>query len=130
MLLSLLLVVVVVVAVDNDEVVMTWLSHPLLFVFVCIQSCLGYVAMTISVMHVLFVGWDSSFSPSAYTYCLPPVYLLAVVLPCVVLVGRLVLFLPFLAQPLARIRQGWESNKHLSLKAPEEESASWPSSEI
>lgn len=80
--------------------------------FTFVQSSLGYAALTLSVMHTLFFGWDFAFFPGAYPYYLPPVYLLALVLPCVVLVGRVLLGLPCLAFRLARIRRGWESAKH------------------
>ncbi|XP_070770607.1 metalloreductase STEAP3 [Enoplosus armatus] len=77
--------------------------------FTFVQSGLGYAALTLSIMHTLFFGWDFAFFPVAYPYYLPPVYLLALILPCIVLVGRMVLALPCLALRLARIRRGWES---------------------
>lgn len=80
--------------------------------FTFVQSGLGYAALALSVMHTLFFGWDFAFFPGAYPYYLPPVYLLALILPCTVLVGRLVLGLPCLAFRLAKIRRGWESARH------------------
>ncbi|XP_056245090.1 metalloreductase STEAP3 [Seriola aureovittata] len=80
--------------------------------FTFVQSGLGYVALTLSIMHTLFFGWDFAFFPGAYPYYLPPVYLLALILPCVVLVGRLLLALPCLTSRLAKIRRGWESERH------------------
>ncbi|KAF7643991.1 hypothetical protein LDENG_00229940 [Lucifuga dentata] len=80
--------------------------------FTFVQSGLGYAALTLSVMHTLFFGWDFAFSSAAYPYYLPPVYLLALILPCTVLVCRLVLALPCLAFRLAKIRRGWESACH------------------
>ncbi|KAE8299052.1 Metalloreductase STEAP3 [Larimichthys crocea] len=80
--------------------------------FTFVQSGLGYAALTLSVMHTLFFGWDFAFLPEAYPYFLPPMYLLALVLPCVVLVGRLVLALPCLTVRLTKIRRGWESARH------------------
>ncbi|XP_062287846.1 metalloreductase STEAP3-like [Scomber scombrus] len=80
--------------------------------FTFVQSGLGYAALTLSVMHTLFFGWDFTFSAEAYPYYLPPVYLLALILPCVVLVGRILLALPCLAFRLAKIRRGWESARH------------------
>lgn len=70
-------------------------------------------------MHTLFFGWDSAFFPEAYPYYLPPVYLLALVLPCVVLVGRAFLALPCLMLRLAKIRKGWESERHRRPSEPE-----------
>uniref|UniRef100_A0A668A4I0 STEAP3 metalloreductase n=1 Tax=Myripristis murdjan TaxID=586833 RepID=A0A668A4I0_9TELE len=80
--------------------------------FTFMQSGLGYAALTLSIMHTLFFGWDFAFFPEAYRYYLPPVYLLALILPCVVLVGRVLLALPCLALRLAKIRRGWESSRH------------------
>ncbi|XP_076602250.1 metalloreductase STEAP3 isoform X2 [Chaetodon auriga] len=76
------------------------------------QSGLGYAALTLSIMHTLFFGWDFAFSPAAYPFYLPPVFLLALVLPCMVLVGRTFLALPCLTSRLAKIRRGWESARH------------------
>ena len=75
----------------------------------CLQSGLGYVALTLCVAHAVFFGWDFPFFPAAYPYYLPPVYLLALLLPCLVLLGRVVLALPCLMWRLGRIRRGWES---------------------
>ncbi|XP_041806482.1 metalloreductase STEAP3 [Chelmon rostratus] len=80
--------------------------------FTFVQSGLGYAALTLSIMHTLFFGWDFAFSPASYPYHLAPVYLLALILPCIVLVGRLFLALPCLMSRLAKIRRGWESARH------------------
>uniref|UniRef100_A0A4W6E1A1 STEAP3 metalloreductase n=1 Tax=Lates calcarifer TaxID=8187 RepID=A0A4W6E1A1_LATCA len=80
--------------------------------FTFVQSGLGYTALTLSIMHTLFFGWDFAFFPVAYPYYLPPMYLLALILPCIVLVGRLFLALPCLTLRLAKIRRGWESARH------------------
>ncbi|XP_056145129.1 metalloreductase STEAP3 [Lampris incognitus] len=91
--------------------------------FTFVQSGLGYIALTLSVVHALFFGWDFAFFPSAYPYYLPPVYLLALILPCVVLVGRVFLALPCLAFRLAKIRRGWESSRHHLAQTDEGESS-------
>lgn len=80
--------------------------------FTFVQSGLGYAALTLSIMHTLFFGWDFAFLPVAYPYYLPPVFLLALILPCTVLVGRIFLALPCLMSRLAKIRRGWESARH------------------
>lgn len=88
-----------------------------------LQSGLGYAALTLSVMHTLFFGWDFAFFPFAYPYYLPPVYLLALILPCTVLVGRIFLALPCLTWRLVKIRRGWESARHRppNIQEPAEE---------
>ncbi|CAL8372272.1 unnamed protein product [Arctogadus glacialis] len=79
--------------------------------FTFVQSGLGYAALTLTVMHTLFFGWDMAFSPGSYSFFLPPMFVLALVLPCVVLVGRLLLALPCLACRLTKIRRGWETKR-------------------
>ncbi|TSK92863.1 Metalloreductase STEAP3 [Bagarius yarrelli] len=73
------------------------------------QSGLGYVALTLTVMHALVIGWNFAFSSKAYRFCMPPIYMLAVALPCAVLVCRCFLLLPCVSARLGRIRRGWES---------------------
>uniref|UniRef100_A0A8C5I879 STEAP family member 3, metalloreductase n=1 Tax=Gouania willdenowi TaxID=441366 RepID=A0A8C5I879_GOUWI len=85
--------------------------------FTFVQSGLGFTALTLSTMHTLFFGWDLVFHPSAYPYYMPPVHMLALVLPCLVLVGRVMVALPCVSRRLTRIRRGWErkpqTNKNL-----------------
>ncbi|KAM6970256.1 metalloreductase STEAP3 [Aplochiton taeniatus] len=88
--------------------------------FTFVQSGLGYAALTLSIVHTLFFGWDFAFFSWAYPYYLPPTFLLALILPCVVLVGRLFLTLPCLALRLAKIRRGWESSCHHMPQSREE----------
>ncbi|XP_074639892.1 LOW QUALITY PROTEIN: metalloreductase STEAP3 [Gouania willdenowi] len=76
--------------------------------FTFVQSGLGFTALTLSTMHTLFFGWDLVFHPSAYPYYMPPVHMLALVLPCLVLVGRVMVALPCVSRRLTRIRRGWE----------------------
>ncbi|KAM9487346.1 metalloreductase STEAP3-like [Clarias gariepinus] len=77
--------------------------------FTFIQSGLGYAALTLSLMHTLVIGWNFAFSSKAYAFYMPPSYMLAVALPCAVLVCRCILLLPCFSARLARIRRGWES---------------------
>ncbi|XP_072541811.1 metalloreductase STEAP3 isoform X1 [Salminus brasiliensis] len=79
--------------------------------FTFVQSGLGYAALTLSVMHTLVFGWDFAFSPKAYTFYMPPSYMIAVALPCAVLVCRCFLLLPCVSARLTRIRRGWESTR-------------------
>ncbi|XP_053483161.1 metalloreductase STEAP3 [Ictalurus furcatus] len=79
--------------------------------FTFIQSGLGYAALTLSVMHTLVLGWNFAFSSQSYAFYMPPSYMLAVALPCAVLVCRCFLLLPCVSAKLARIRRGWESTR-------------------
>ncbi|KAJ0070656.1 hypothetical protein NL108_017326, partial [Boleophthalmus pectinirostris] len=80
--------------------------------FTFVQSGLGYTSLVLSVAHVLFFGWDFALHPWAYQYYLPPVFLLSLLLPCCVLIGRCLLLLPCCSVRLERIRRGWESERH------------------
>lgn len=77
--------------------------------FTFVQSGLGYSALMLAIMHTLFFGWDFAFHIEAYSFYMPPSYLIAVALPCTVLVCRCFLLLPCISNRLARIRHGWES---------------------
>ncbi|KAI5621058.1 metalloreductase STEAP3, partial [Silurus asotus] len=79
--------------------------------FTFVQSGLGYTALTLCVMHTLVFGWNFAFSSKAYAFYMPPSYMLAVFLPCAVLVCRCFLLLPCISTRLARIRRGWESTR-------------------
>lgn len=81
--------------------------------FTFVQSGLGYVALTLSTLHTLFFAWNFAFLPQSYPYHMPPVFLLALLLPCTVLTGRLLLALPCLSWKLRKIRRGWESRSKL-----------------
>ncbi|XP_074551010.1 metalloreductase STEAP3 [Halichoeres trimaculatus] len=91
--------------------------------FTFVQSGLGYAALTLSVTHTLFFGWNFAFFPSSYQYFLPPVFLLTLILPCTVLVARVLLALPCLASRLTKIRRGWESQRHRAKRSRGLESA-------
>lgn len=83
----------------------------LYFLIFFLKSGLGYAALTLSVIHTLVVGWNFAFSSKAYVFYMPPSYMLAVALPCAVLMCRCFLLLPCVSARLARIRRGWESTR-------------------
>ncbi|XP_058232346.1 metalloreductase STEAP4 isoform X1 [Hemibagrus wyckioides] len=73
-----------------------------------IQSKLGYLTLLLCTAHAFLYGWDSFLNASAYKWWMPSSYMLALVVPCVVLVLKTILILPCLDRTLTRIRQGWE----------------------
>ncbi|XP_029105433.1 metalloreductase STEAP3-like isoform X2 [Scleropages formosus] len=90
--------------------------------FSFVQSGLGYAALSISTLHTLTFGWNRAFDPGQYEFYLPPTFVLAVLLPCIVLLGRLALALPCLSLRLARIRRGWETRLHqVHFRLPDED---------
>ncbi|XP_069504463.1 metalloreductase STEAP2 isoform X1 [Ambystoma mexicanum] len=81
--------------------------------FSFIQSTLGYVALLISAFHVLIYGWKRAFEEEYYRFYTPPNFVLALVLPTVVVLGKMLLLLPCLSWRLRRIRRGWEKSQFI-----------------
>ncbi|XP_069504464.1 metalloreductase STEAP2 isoform X2 [Ambystoma mexicanum] len=77
------------------------------------QSTLGYVALLISAFHVLIYGWKRAFEEEYYRFYTPPNFVLALVLPTVVVLGKMLLLLPCLSWRLRRIRRGWEKSQFI-----------------
>uniref|UniRef100_G3PQ52 STEAP3 metalloreductase n=2 Tax=Gasterosteus aculeatus aculeatus TaxID=481459 RepID=G3PQ52_GASAC len=88
--------------------------------FTFIQSTLGYCALSMATLHTLLFGWDRAFDPARYPFLLPPTFVLVLVLPMAVLLGRLALLVPCVARRLRMIRRGWEKSRHVRF-APQEE---------
>ncbi|KAM8872673.1 metalloreductase STEAP3-like isoform 1-T2 [Synchiropus picturatus] len=86
--------------------------------FSFIQSSLGYCALTMATLHTLLFGWDRAFDPAHYHFYLPPTFMLVLILPISVLLGRLALLLPCMALKLKRIRRGWERSHHIRFTLP------------
>ncbi|TSK20220.1 Metalloreductase STEAP4 [Bagarius yarrelli] len=76
--------------------------------FSFIQSKLGYLALLLCTAHAFLYGWDKFLHESAYIWWMPSSYILALVVPCIVLVLKAILILPCLDRTITRIRQGWE----------------------
>uniref|UniRef100_A0A669QQZ7 STEAP2 metalloreductase n=1 Tax=Phasianus colchicus TaxID=9054 RepID=A0A669QQZ7_PHACC len=75
-----------------------------------ISSTLGYVALLISTFHVLIYGWKRAFEEEYYRFYTPPNFVLALVLPSIVILGKIILLLPCINRKLRRIRRGWEKS--------------------
>lgn len=73
-----------------------------------IQSKLGYLCLLLCTAHAFLYGWDKFLHASAYKWWMPSCYMLALVLPCIVLVLKAVLIMPCMDRTIIRIRQGWE----------------------
>ncbi|XP_028286287.1 metalloreductase STEAP3 [Parambassis ranga] len=89
--------------------------------FSFIQSTLGYCALFMATVHTLFYGWNRAFDPEQYRFYLPPTFVLVLILPFVVLLGRLALFLPCVSLRLSQIRRGWEKSRHIRFTLPDED---------
>ncbi|XP_036376883.1 STEAP family member 1B-like [Megalops cyprinoides] len=77
--------------------------------FQCVQRSLGYGALLLCTAHALVFGWRKWVEPKQFVWYTPPSFILASLLPGVVLLLRGALMLPCLDRTLARIRRGWES---------------------
>lgn len=88
--------------------------------FSFIQSTLGYCALSMATLHTLLFGWDRAFDPLQYRFLLPPTFMLDLILPLAVLLGRVALFVPCVAGRLGQIRRGWEKSRHIRFTLPDD----------
>lgn len=82
-----------------------------------VQSKLGYLTLILCTAHTLVYGGNRFLSPSVLRWCLPSAYILALIVPCTVLVVKFILIMPCIDKTLMRIRQGWERNTDFSKSA-------------
>ncbi|XP_038653868.1 metalloreductase STEAP4-like [Scyliorhinus canicula] len=76
-----------------------------------VQSKLGHVTLLLCTAHTAVLGWNKFLRPTAFKWGLPPGYMLAMVIPCIVLVLKLILITPCVDRMITRIRQGWERKR-------------------
>ncbi|XP_062034808.1 metalloreductase STEAP4 isoform X1 [Lepus europaeus] len=79
-----------------------------------VQSKLGYLTLILCTAHTLVYGGKRFLSPSVLRWYLPSAYILALIIPCTVLVIKFILIMPCIDKTLMRIRQGWERNTKFS----------------
>uniref|UniRef100_UPI00398E63BF metalloreductase STEAP4 isoform X2 n=1 Tax=Pristiophorus japonicus TaxID=55135 RepID=UPI00398E63BF len=72
-------------------------------------SKLGHVTLLLCTAHAALFGWDRFLQSRRYKWGLPQAYMLGMVIPCIVLVLKLILITPCVDRMITRIRQGWES---------------------
>ncbi|XP_019064322.1 metalloreductase STEAP4 isoform X1 [Fukomys damarensis] len=82
-----------------------------------VQSKLGYLTLILCTAHTLVYGGKRFLSPAALRWYLPSAYILALIIPCTVLVIKFILIMPCIDKTLTRIRQGWERNSKYSKSA-------------
>ncbi|XP_059113279.1 metalloreductase STEAP4 [Peromyscus eremicus] len=82
-----------------------------------VQSKLGYLTLVLCTAHTLVYGGKRFLSPSILRWSLPSAYVLALIVPCTVLVMKFILIMPCIDKTLTRIRQGWERNSQHSKSA-------------
>ncbi|XP_055974576.1 metalloreductase STEAP4 [Sorex fumeus] len=79
-----------------------------------IQSKLGYLTLVLCTAHTLVYGWKGFVCPVILRWYLPSTYMIALIIPCTVLVIKCILILPCIDRTLNRIRQGWDRNSESS----------------
>ncbi|XP_021019512.1 metalloreductase STEAP4 [Mus caroli] len=82
-----------------------------------VQSKLGYLTLVLCTAHTLVYGGKRFLSPSILRWSLPSAYILALIIPCAVLVLKFILIMPCIDNTLTRIRQGWERNSKYTQSA-------------
>uniref|UniRef100_A0A8C3VL83 STEAP4 metalloreductase n=1 Tax=Catagonus wagneri TaxID=51154 RepID=A0A8C3VL83_9CETA len=75
-----------------------------------VQSKLGFLTLILCTAHTLVYGGRRFLSSSILRWYLPPAYIIALIIPCTLLVVKFILILPCIDKTLTRIRQGWERN--------------------
>ncbi|XP_062848276.1 STEAP1 protein-like isoform X2 [Trichomycterus rosablanca] len=76
--------------------------------FQCVQRTLGHAALFVCTAHALVYGWRKWVEMNHYVWYTPPSFILASVLPAVVLLLKAGLTIPCLNNRLEHIRHGWE----------------------
>ncbi|MGH0134888.1 UNVERIFIED_CONTAM: hypothetical protein FKN15_056238 [Acipenser sinensis] len=77
-------------------------------IYIISQSKLGHITLLLCTAHTLVYGWNKFLYVSRYKWYLPPAYVLSLIVPCIVLVLKLILITPCVDRVITRIRQGWE----------------------
>uniref|UniRef100_A0A8C7WTH1 STEAP family member 2, metalloreductase n=1 Tax=Oryzias sinensis TaxID=183150 RepID=A0A8C7WTH1_9TELE len=81
--------------------------------FLCLlQSTLGYIALLIATFHGLLFGWKQAFEKNAYHFYLPPSFMVALVLPVCVIMGKVFMLMPCVACKLKKIHMGMDRSLH------------------
>uniref|UniRef100_A0A8C3YTE5 STEAP3 metalloreductase n=1 Tax=Catagonus wagneri TaxID=51154 RepID=A0A8C3YTE5_9CETA len=78
--------------------------------FTFVQSTLGFVCLVLSTLHTLTYGWTHAFEESRYKFYLPPTFTLTLLVPCVVILAKVLFLLPCFSHRLYKIRRGWEKD--------------------
>ena len=66
------------------------------------------MGLVLSTLHTLTYGWTRAFEESRYKFYLPPTFTLTLLVPCVVILAKVLFLLPCFSRRLYKIRRGWE----------------------
>ncbi|KAM5327551.1 metalloreductase STEAP3 isoform 5-T6 [Glossophaga mutica] len=94
------------------------------------QSTLGFVALVLSTLHTLTYGWTRAFEESRYKFYLPPTFTLTLLVPCVIILAKILFFLPCLSHRLSKIRRGWEKDNAVKFTLPMDHASTQKTSHV
>uniref|UniRef100_A0A3P9J8R4 STEAP family member 2, metalloreductase n=1 Tax=Oryzias latipes TaxID=8090 RepID=A0A3P9J8R4_ORYLA len=101
-----LLSILAITSVPSINTTLNWRE------FSFIQSTLGYIALLIATFHGLLFGWKQAFEKNAYHFYLPPSFMVALVLPVCVIMGKVFMLMPCVACKLKKIHMGMDRSLH------------------
>ncbi|XP_030055516.1 STEAP1 protein isoform X2 [Microcaecilia unicolor] len=78
--------------------------------FRCIQSKMGYLALLLGTLHALIFAWNKWIDINQFVWYTPPTFMLAVLLPALVLFCKTLFLLPCFNKRIQKIRCGWETD--------------------
>uniref|UniRef100_F7A7A3 Ferric oxidoreductase domain-containing protein n=1 Tax=Monodelphis domestica TaxID=13616 RepID=F7A7A3_MONDO len=97
-----LLALLAVTSIPSVSNSLTWRE------FHYIQSKLGIFCLFLGTVHALIFAWNKWVDVKQFVWYTPPTFMIAILLPIVVLVGKGILLLPCYRKRIQKIRHGWE----------------------
>ncbi|XP_060540467.1 metalloreductase STEAP1 isoform X2 [Pantherophis guttatus] len=95
-----LLALLAVTSIPSVNYSLTWRE------FHYIQSKMGYLALLLCTIHALVFAWDKWIDLHQYLWYTPPTFIIAVILPIIVLTCKVILLFPCFRKRLQKIRSG------------------------
>ncbi|XP_003222011.1 STEAP1 protein [Anolis carolinensis] len=99
-----LLALLAVTSIPSVSQSLTWRE------FHYIQSKMGYLALLLCTVHALVFAWNKWVDLGQFVWYTPPTFMIAVVLPVLVLACKCILLFPCLRKRLQKIRSGFDAN--------------------
>ncbi|KAH0627472.1 hypothetical protein JD844_003212 [Phrynosoma platyrhinos] len=103
-----ILAVLAVTSIPSVSHSLTWRE------FHYIQSKMGYLALLLCTVHTLIFAWNKWVDIGQFVWYTPPTFMIAVILPILVLACKCVLLFPCLRKRLQKIRSGFGANTETS----------------
>ncbi|XP_060104450.1 metalloreductase STEAP1 [Heteronotia binoei] len=98
------LAILAVTSIPSVSQSLTWRE------FHYIQSKMGHLALLLCTIHALVFAWNKWIDVGQFLWYTPPTFMIAILLPIVVLACKSILLLPCLRRRLQKIRAGWDAN--------------------